>query len=552
MSQTIVSPTKNMEAPSNQKYDAMVIGGGHNGLTAAAYLGKAGLRVLILEKRPVLGGAAATEEVFPGFRVNTGAFDAGNFLPEILTGLNLEKYGLRFLESPVLATSAFPGGGSLALYRDEARTVDEIGRLSIADAAQYPKFLCQVRRISQVLHEIMVRTPPDIPAYDLRQIREWLPVALRVKRMGDQSMMDFIRALPMSINDFLDEWFETPALKAALGFPGVSGASLGPRGSGTAFLMLYAAANAPEAGFRSSRFVEGGIGALSNALAAAARERGVEICTGVGVSKILMEGDRATGLVLEDGSTITARMILSSADPRTTFFDLIGASNLELRFAREVKNIRFRGSMARVNLALDGLPDFTGLTSSSQSGGRAGDLRDRLSSRLMLCPDLETLERAYDESKYGSFSSNPCLDFVIPTMLDPALAPPGAHLMAVNVHYTPYHLSGQSWDDARERMAQVVIERLGQIAPDLPARVINVQALTPLDLEREYHLPEGDIYHGQMGLDQILFMRPVGGFGRYRTPVEGLYLCGSGAHPGGGVTGAPGYNSAREALKDWH
>jgi phytoene dehydrogenase-like protein len=527
---------------STHQFDAIVIGAGHNGLVAAAYLAQAGLKVCVLERRQVLGGAAGSEPVFPGFRVDTGTFDAGLFLPEIVSDLHLETHGLRFIAGPAVIHALQPGGGALTLWRDPGRTAQEIAPFSPADASRYPAYLAWLDHIGAVLQQVLRLAPPPIPNLTTHDLLSWLPVAIKARRLGRKDMMELVRLLPMPVSDFLDEWFESKALKAALGMAGVFGNTLGPKSPGTAIMLLYQAMNAGEAGFRASAFVQGGMGCMAQALADAARGYGAEVYAGLGVRQIMIEDGIASGVLLEDGKLLNASVILSSLNPRQTFFDLVGASNLEVHFVREVRNIRYRGSLARVNLALSGLPSF-------RFDGQGTSIRDRLSGRILVCPDLDHLERAYDEAKYGLFPRRLVLDAAIPTLADPSLAPAGMHLMEINVQYPPYFLKGSSWDEQRDSLGEHVVELLAEYAPDIQTLITGRQVLTPLDLERQYGLAEGCIYHGQMTLDQLLFMRPVPGYSAYRSPVEGLYMCGSGAHPGGGLTGAPGRNAARTVLK---
>jgi phytoene dehydrogenase-like protein len=525
-------------------YDVIMIGGGHNGLVCAAYLAKAGRRVLVLEGRGVLGGAAATEEVFPGYRVNTGASDAGLFSPHITRELDLESHGLRWLESQAILHAPQPDGRSLTLWRDMASAQAEIARFSPQDAQRYPEFTRQVGRFADLLGEMMRVAPPSLPQVQVGELLPWIRTALKLKSLGEREMMEFLRVLPMPVADWLDEWFESPALKGALEVAGVCGSFLGPRGSGSALMLLYQAINAGEPVPRSSRFVLGGTGALSEALANSAQEYGAEIRTNAAVARIVLEDEYAVGVELEDGGQLRARAIASSADPVHTLFDLIGAPNLEVRVVRETKNIRMRGTLSRLNLALKRLPGFPGASS--------GDAHERLSGYVVIAPTPDYIERAYDDAKYGQFSNQPMLDITIPTVSDPSLAPPGEHLMCVNTYYTPYELKAGDWDAQKGRLLETVIETLAEYAPDLPDLITQSQVITPLDLEREYGLTGGDIYHGQMGLDQLLMMRPIASYGRYRSPVPGLYFCGAGAHPGGGVTGASGRNAAKEILrKDW-
>jgi phytoene dehydrogenase-like protein len=523
-------------------FDAIIIGGGHNGLTAAAYLAKAGWKTLVLEKRPILGGAAASEEVFPGYRVSTGALDAGLFLPQIVKDLGLEKFGLEFIQNPAIVTVFDTTGQPLTLWRNPEQSQAEITRFSKVDAEQYPKYLRWVSRMTAILQEMLTLNPPRIPDVSLADLSPWLLPALKARRLGRQEMMAFLRLLPMPASDFLDEWFETPLLKVALGTQAVIGSLTGPRASGTTFMLLYQALNAGDSGFRASQFVRQGPGKLMDALAQVVKAHGGEIRTMSAVSRLTLEGDRVSGVVLHDGTTISARVVLSNADPRRTFFDLLGPEHLDVSFVRQVKNIRFRGGMARVNLALDGLPEFL------PSITAPGDNSARLSGHLLICPDLDSLERAYDDAKYGRLSEKPALDIVIPTLMDSSLAPVGQHILSVNAQYAPYNLKEGSWDDYRLILLERVVAAIEACIPSLRRQILHSQVLTPVDLEEIYSLPQGDVYHGQMALDQLLFMRPVPGFGQYATPVNNLYLCGAGSHPGGGLTGAPGYNAARQVL----
>jgi phytoene dehydrogenase-like protein len=518
-------------------YDAIVIGAGHNGLVTAALLARAGKRVLVLEQRPVLGGAAATEPVFPGFQVSTGAHDAHLLRPEVVSGLDLRRHGLEFVEAPALVFAPRPDGPPLTLWRDAGRTGQEIAAFSTADAERYPAFMDFARRLIGVLDEIMVLTPPDPMGGPSAGLLPWLRVALGARRLGRQRLMDLVRILPMTAAEWLAEWFEGEAVAGVLGAAAVAGGPYGPQAAGTAFMLLYQRLG-PAGGHQ---FVCGGVGRLSEALASVARQHGAEVRTGAPVRRIEIADDglegAVAGVTLATGETLRSRVIVSSADPRRTLFDLAGAAHLEPRVMRQVRSLRYRGTVAKVNLALGGLPEFTG----------AG--ADRLGGHILLSPSLAYLERGADEAKYGRLSERPFLDVVIPTLLDSSLAPPGRHLMSVTVQWAPYHLRGASWDDQREALGERVLDALEPHAPGLRDLVIERQVLTPLDWEREYGLTEGNPYHGEMGLDQLLFMRPVPGYSQYRAPIAGLFLCGAGTHPGGGLTGAPGYNAAREALK---
>jgi len=519
-------------------YDAIIIGAGHNGLVTAAYLSKAGRRVLVLERRETLGGAAATEEIFPGFKFNTGAHDAGLFRQKIIDELDLKKHGLAFIESPVAVFAPQPDGASLTLWRDQQKNLTEIAKFSQADAEKFPAFMRLVSKLTEVLNSIMLLTPPSVTQNSFEELLAWAGAGLKLKRSGKREMMEFLRILPMTVTEFLNEWFESEALKAVLGAAGVTGSMQGPQASGTAFVMLYHHLGAANGGFKSSRFVKGGIGQLSAALASAARKFGAEIRVGAEVAQIKLNDDRAAGVILKNGEEISARVVISNADPRRTFFNLIGAPNLGPTFVRRVRNIRYRGTTAKVNLALDDLPHFK-------------DKDAHLSGHVIICPTLEYLERAYDDAKYGCYSQQPYLDLVIPSVLDASLAPAGKHIMSITMQYAPYNLREGNWDEQREKLGDHIINTLAAYAPNIKDNILHRQVITPLDWERNYFLTEGGEFHGQMGLDQMLFMRPVAGYGQYRTPIENLYLCGAGTHPGGGVTGAPGHNAAREILKDW-
>jgi phytoene dehydrogenase-like protein len=559
------------------QYDAIIIGGGHNGLVTAAYLAKAGKKVLVLERRDSLGGAAATEEIFSGFKVNTGAPDAGLLRPEIVAELHLRQHGLDFIESPVTVFAPQPEGPALTLYRDPRETLAEIARFSPADAEKFPAFMRLVTALTSVLDHIMTLTPPSLEEASAGDLLPWLKVGLKLKGLGQREMMEFLRVLPMTVKEFLDEWFENEALKGVLGAAGITGMMQGPQSAGTAFMMLYHYLGAADGGFKATRFVRGGMGQLSAALGRVAQQYNAEIRTGAEVARIILHDNldttpvKASGVALANGEEIFANAVISNADPRRTLFGLVGAPNLEPHFVRRIRNMRYRGCTGKVNLALSGLPEFTSLTpphSPPFTGGK-GEV-EYLGGHILISPNLEYLERAYDDAKYGRFSAQPYLDVVIPSVLDPSLTAAGQHVMSITMQYAPYHLrqerrggeearrradAGKQEDNGwngqqRQALADTIIDTLAQYAPNLKDVIRHCQILTPLDWEQGYGLTEGSIFHGEMGLDQLLFMRPVPGYGQYRTPIDRLYLCGAGTHPGGGVTGAPGYNAAREILSD--
>ncbi len=518
-----------------ERYDVLVIGAGHNGLAAAATLALAGHSVLVLEARDLLGGAAATEAIFPGYQANTGAESASLLQEEVARALFLKMHGLELRETAVGLFAPQPDGRALTLWPDVERSAAAIARFSAQDAARYPDFAAQVTALSAALQSMMLLAPPDLAALNPADLPRWGRVGWKVRRLGDREMMDLLRLLPMPVQDYLDEWFESDALKGALGAAGVTGMMLGPRGGGTTLQLLYQSLG----GLNRYRFVAGGMGRLAEALAAAAQANGAEIRCGCPVARVLIEEGRATGVELAGGGVIAGRAVVSSADPRRTLLGLVGPTRLPPRFMRQVRNLMFRGSTSKVFFALNGLPEFAGQTSQEQLG-----------ALIRISPSLDYVERAYDDAKYGRISENLLLEAAVPTLNDPSLAPPGRHLLSVTVRYTPYRMRDGSWDEQREPLGDQVLATLSRYAPGIEQLVVDRHVITPLDYEARYGLTEGSIFHGQMGLDQMLVMRPIPGWSRYRTPIASLYLCGAGAHPGGGVTAAPGYNAARAVARD--
>ncbi|MCY3704561.1 MAG: NAD(P)/FAD-dependent oxidoreductase [Gammaproteobacteria bacterium] len=547
MSEVVGAPAGRSNAEMGQRgvtrareaYDAVVVGAGHNALVTAATLAREGWKVLVLERRGIVGGAAATDELFPGCRVNVAAQDAGLFQREIVSELGLDARELEWVHPPAAATSLTGGGEALTLWRDPGRTRDEIARHSPADAQRFPEWADYLRSMARVLRIALEHPPPILHGASARERLRMLRPLLRAGRLGKRTVVELLRALPLSARDLLDDWFVSDALKGMLATSALPGGRQGPSAMGGAFRMFYHAAGSEACGFRSTVFVKGGIGVLSEALADAARMHGAEVRTGADVETILVEDGVATGVLLAGGEEVYAGCVVSGVDPRRTFFELVGAPRLGPEFNRKVANIQLHGTTAALHLLLDGLPPLP-------------DAADRLSGRTLVAPDLEYLERAGDDAKYGRCSSRPHLDLVVPTLHNPALAPAGRHLASVQIRYAPYRLRSGSWEDGATRDALLAgaLGVLDEFLPGLRERIVDHRLLTPLDLETELGLTGGDEYHGQMGLDQLLFMRPVPGWGRYRTPVERLFLCGSGTHPGGGVTGGPGRLATREILRD--
>ena len=520
-------------------YDAIVIGAGHNGLTTAAYLARAGRRVVVLERRPVIGGAAVTEEVFPGFRVSVCSYVVSLLRPVIIRELDLRRHGLALL--PLDGTyTPLPGGDYLWRTDDKAHTQAELARHSPADARVYHEYGRTMAAMAAFVKPTLDQPPPEPGALGAGDLLSLLGLAGRFRGLPARERHTLLQLLTMSAADFVERWFEFDPLRATLASSGIIGSHLGPRSPGTAYVLLHHYMGEIDGVYRSWGFARGGMGAVSDAIAAAARAARAEIRTSSPVARILASGGRAAGVVLENGDEIRAPIVASSIDPHHTFLRLIEPGVLPDDFVKEVRHYRFRGASAKVNLALDGLPRF------AAPGPGDAHLRGAIS----ISPSMAYLDAAFEDSRAGRFSRRPYLDVVIPSLSDPTVAPPGRHLMSCFVQYAPYHLAEGTWDDAREALGDTVIDTLAEYAPDIRDRVLDRQVVTPLDLEREWGLTEGQIFQGEMTPDQIFFMRPVPGWARYKTPVAGLYMCGAATHPGGGVMGAPGRNAARTILRN--
>jgi len=525
-------------------HDAIIIGAGHNGLVTAAYLAKAGRRVLVLERRNIVGGAAVTEEIFPGFRVSSVADGSGYLSTVVRRDLDIDSR-VETIGSEVIAFSPQPDGSQLTIHRDTAKTVAEIARFSKADAEAYPAFIELMHALAGVVGALAHMTPMDLPEVTFGDLRGAIKLLGPGRRLGRKRISELLRILPMPASDILNEYFESNAVKAAIGANSCLGVSLGPQESGTAYTMLHSWARSGNGLFRSAGVVEGGIGKLCDAIAAAARGFGAEIRTDAPVARILVEDGRAKGVELENGEELAANTIVSNADPRTTFNRLLDPRSLGTKFLQHVANIKYRGSGLRIHLALSDLPQFTSLATASGEDASA-----RLGAPIQIAPSLDYIERAYDCCKYGRFSDSPFLDILIPSVLDPSAAPADRHLMSITAKYGPYELRDGNWDTQKEVVADVVVNTLAEHAPGIRDLIEQRHVLSMPDLESIYGLPEGNPNHGEMILDQFFHMRPIPGHARYRAPVDGLYLCGAGCHPGGGVTGVPGHNAAREILKD--
>jgi len=520
----------------------VVVGGGHNALVAAYYLAKSGFQPVVLERRGVAGGAAVTEEFHPGFRVSALAHTAGPLRADIAREMQLGKFGCEMIHPDPRMFAPAPDGRSLLFYNDHGKTAASIARHSAADAAKYPAFAAALGEIAGIFEQITHLTPPAIDHPSPEDLWNLLKVGRGIRGMGKRRIFDLLRWAPMAAADFVAEFFETELLRAAIAARGIFGAALGPWSAGsTAVLLMRAAADAHPVGAAS--FPRGGLGAFTTALANAARKAGAEIRTGAEVARIVTKDGAVTGVALASGEEIACEAVVSGADPKRTFFELVDPAQLDPSFIVRIKNLRAAGTVAKVNLALGGIPKFAALAGAENAA-------QALSGRIHIGPEIDYLEKAFDASKYGEFSAHPWLDVTLPTLSDAALAPAGKHVLSAYVQFAPFKLKQGGWEEQRAALGKAVLATLESYAPGISGLVEGAQIITPLDLQTTYGLTGGHIFHGEIALDQIFTMRPVLDWARYRTPIRGLYLCGAGTHPGNGLTGASGANAAREIARD--
>jgi phytoene dehydrogenase-like protein len=539
-----MSEEKPAESRVAETRDVIIVGGGHNGLVAAFYLAKAGFKPLVLERRAQVGGAAITEEFHPGFRCSTLAHNTGPLRADIVRDMQLEQHGLKLTTPDVSTASLLPDGRSLVLYSDAKKAAQEIAQWSQKDAASYSDFGTALGKIGKVIDEALVLTPPNIDSPSSGDLWGMLKTGRSIRNLGKKDLYRVLRWGPMAVADLVAEFFDTEPLRATIAARGIFGTFLGPWSAGSALvLMLRAAADqsSTSSPAGSVQFPAGGAGAITLAMAAAAKQAGAEIRTGADIAEIRVKDGVATGVVLTSGEEISARAVVSNADPKRTLMHLVDPAHLTPDFLQKIKNYRCMGTVAKINLAISALPEFTTLKTKGN-----GNL---LQGRIQISPEIDYLERAFDESKYGNFSRHPYLEITFPSLSDPSLAPAGQHVMSIYMQYAPYKLKDTDWESQRTALGETVVKTIAQYAPNLPQTILRHQIITPKDLEETYGLTGGHIFHGELALDQFFTMRPLLDWARYKTPIESLYLCGSGTHPGTGLTGGSGANAAREIAK---
>jgi phytoene dehydrogenase-like protein len=523
----------------------VIVGGGHNALIAAFYLAKGGFKPLVLERREIVGGGAITEEFHPGFHASTLAHTAGPLRPDITRDMRLDKHELQMLHPDPRVFVPTPDGRALLFYNDHAKTAGGITRFSAKDAASYTKFAAALEEISGVFAQIASITPPAIDSPSPEDFWNLFKTGRNVRGLGKNGIFNLLRWGPMAVADFAAEFFETELVRATIAARGIFGTALGPWSAGsTAVLLLRAAADPHPVG--TSAFPRGGLGALTRALADSARKAGAEIRTSAEVEHIRVKSGAVSSVVLADGEEIATDAVVSGVDPKRTFFNLIDPSQLDPTFALRIRNIRAAGNVAKVNFALDDLPPFPALADAVGPDG----IQQALSGRIHIGHEIDYLERAFDASKYGEFSAAPHLDVTIPTLLDPSLAPEGKHVLSAYVQFAPFKLKEGNWQARRKQLGDTVINTLSIHSPKFAELIESIQVITPQDLETTYGFTGGHVFHGELALDQLFAMRPVLDWARYKTPIRGLFLCGSGTHPGNGLTGASGANAAREIIHD--
>jgi phytoene dehydrogenase-like protein len=523
-------------------YDAVIIGAGHNGLVTAGYLARAGWRVLVLERRAQVGGACATEEVFPGYRVSTAAYLVSLMQERVVRDLELRRFGYDVLPKDPAYFAPYQDGRYLFMYPDQRRTCDALRGFSARDADRYPAYERFVRRMVEFIEPMLLQAPPNLPPRSPADLQALGRLGWDILKRRPAEIGQLVRMFSGSAREILDDWFESEELKLALATDGVIGTNGGPSTPGTAYVLLHHVMGGVGGVRGLWGFLRGGMGALSEALRRSAEAYGANVLTQSDVSSINVRDGKAVGVTLADGRDVAAHVVISNADPKRTFLNLVDTAHLPGEFVQQIEAYRCLGSSFKINLALGELPSYSALPGTRLGPQHRGTTH--------LCASLDELEHAWDEARGGAPSSQPLLEITIPTAYDPALAPHGKHIMSIFAQYAPYHLRDGDWDDAaRAAFVERAIGLLERYAPNIRGAIEHVHALSPLDLEQHYGLTGGNIFHGDLRLDQLFALRPVAGWARYATPIEDLYLCGSGTHPGGGVTGAPGHNAAHAILR---
>ena len=523
----------------SRTYDAIIIGGGHNGLICAAYLAKAGRKVLVLEKRHVLGGAAVSEELYPGFTFSVASYVVSLFRPHIIRELELAKHGYEVIPMDC-SFLPLPDGDSLARWADSQRSRREIARFSKKDSEVYPEFSRVMTHMGKLAKAVIDHPAPDITSHRPKELLNLLRLGKAFKDLGPDLLHLNTKLVTMSALDFLDQWFESEVLKAPMSVSGIIGTFQGVRSPGTAYVLLHHYMGQLDGVFRSWGFSKGGTGGVSMACARSAMSYGAEIRTDAPVHHVHIKNGTAAGVVLENGDELNAKAIISNLDPNRTYLKMVGENNLDPDTLKEIKRYKLRGSSGKVNLALDSVPEFS---------CRPGD-GDHIRGDIAIAPGIDYLEKAFDQAKYGEFSTRPYINAVIPTLTDPSLAPPGKHILSCFVQYAPYHINegAENWPKYREAFGDTVVDTLAEYIPGLKDKILFRQVLTPWDLEQSMGLTEGNIFHGELSLEQLLFQRPLASFSKYKTPISKLWMCGSGTHPGGGIMGASGELCAKTML----
>lgn len=522
----------------NKKYDAIIIGGGHNGLINAAYLARAGKKVLVLERRHLIGGATVTEEIFPGFKFSVFSYVVSLLRPQIIRELQLPRYGLTIL--PLESTlTPLPNGDYLYRDADHQRSLRDIARHSPRDAEAYEEYSREMYFMAKAAQPIIDNPAPEPASLNPGELWRLAQLGKKYLSLGPERLYTLVKLLTMSAADFIEEWFESEPLKATLSASGIIGTNMGPRSPGTAYVLLHHYMGEIDGAFRAWGFPKGGTGGVAETIARAARALGVEIRTSAPVEQVIIQNGRARGVVLESGEEINSNVVVSSLDPRQTFLNLVDSVHMPEELIEDIKRFNIRGSSAKVNLALDALPELACMP------GKGHHLKGAIS----ISPSLDYMERAYDDAKYGNLPRRPYIDIVIPSMIDPAMAPPGKHVMSCFVQWAPYELNQGTWDERRDELGDIVIDTIAEYIPNLKSIILDRQVISPWDMEQMIGLSQGNIFQGELTLSQLLFLRPVPGYARYRTPIRNYYQCGSGTHPGGGIMGASGRFAAMEILR---